>query len=195
MNAVWRNAFLASIMSPWLFLESYDVLYSYYRLSAECTHMVSRLNGEVQRAEGEERGVQGGKDHCGPFLQEAPWADGAVWCSSSSSCEAPPLIWSGSGASKRQIEGVVCFLVMNWLQKGKGHSLKSGEINAYVHVDSLHDPVSKPQYVSIAAIVTRYINRESTFSLKLEKMGSSILLIKCDTIVGEGRNVCGEMNV
>lgn len=26
-------------------------------------------------------------------------------------------------------------------------------------------------------------------------MGSSVLLVKCATVIGEGRNVCGEMNV
>lgn len=29
-----------------------------------------------------------------------------------------------------------------------------------MHIDSLHDPVSKPQYVTTAAIFTRYINRK-----------------------------------
>lgn len=29
-----------------------------------------------------------------------------------------------------------------------------------MHIGSLHDPVSKPQYVSTAAIFTRYINRK-----------------------------------
>lgn len=40
--------------------------------------MVSQLNGEGQRAEGEEREVQGGKGDCGPFLQEAPYAAAAA---------------------------------------------------------------------------------------------------------------------
>lgn len=58
-------------------------------------------------------------------------ADRTARCSSSSSWEARPLILEGS---KRQIRGAVCFLVMDCLQKAKGHSLKSREINVHVHV-------------------------------------------------------------
>lgn len=60
-------------MSPRLSLESYDVLRSYYCVmaNAECTYMVSRLNGEGQRAEDEEREVQGGKEDA-PALWPPP---------------------------------------------------------------------------------------------------------------------------
>jgi len=145
-------------MSPWLFPESYDVLYSRCCVMAQCrvyTHSEGS-KGEGQRAGVKGKEVQGDKPSCGPLVQEAPCADRAVRCSGSSSSEAPPLILRGGDASKRQIEEVSLFPRYEWVAERKGTLLEvRGDIDAYVHIDQ----VSKPQYVSTSAIFTRFVSR------------------------------------
>lgn len=84
---------------------------------------------EGQRAQGQERKAQGGMT-MSPS-SKSTCADRTARCSSSSG-EVPPLILKGRG-KRRWPFG---FLFMNCLQKSKGHSLKPGEINVHVHVDT-----------------------------------------------------------
>lgn len=75
-----------------------------------CTHTVSRLDGEGQRAADDEREVPGGREDVPSLRPSPPKASVQTGL-----CDAALIL--RSGASKRQIKGTVCFLVMNWLQK------------------------------------------------------------------------------